>query len=97
MSGILAVLTMLGSCADDNLGRNEQQGNLGTAVSFNVSDAQGEAIQAASAKAAAGMPLTRTSFADGLALQDLTPEDLTLQKLASMARMPKASASSRAL
>lgn len=82
MSGILAVLTMLGSCADDNLGRNEQQGNLGTAVSFNVSDAQGEAIQAASAKAAAGMPLTRTSFADGLALQDLTPEDLTLQKLA---------------
>lgn len=69
------------SCADDDLAGNEAQGDRGTAVSFNVSDAQYGAQQAAGAKAAAGMPVTRAAFTDRLSMQGLTPEDLTTQKL----------------
>lgn len=74
--GILASLGMLASCADDDLAGNEAQGDRGTAVSFNVSDAQYDAQQAA-----AGMPVTRAAFADNLSMQGLTPGDLTTQKI----------------
>lgn len=63
----------LASCADDDIA-SDTKGDRGTAVSFNVSDAQYDARQPA------GAP-TRAAFAESLAQQDLTPEDLTVQKL----------------
>ncbi|MFC2319251.1 MAG: fimbrillin family protein, partial [Segatella oulorum] len=50
-------------------------------VAFNVSEKQDEAQDQAKAAAKAGQPMTRAAFANQLALQNLAPEDLTMQKL----------------
>ncbi len=71
----------LGSCAEDLVNGGENGGDNDAAVTFNVSSAQDDA-QAAAAKAMPGLPVTRAAFAGQLALQNLTPEDLTMQKLA---------------
>ena len=76
---VLAGLT-LGSCAEEDLG-NRNSGDKGAAVTFNVSSAQDEA-QAAAAKAMPGMPVTRAAFSEQLGMMNLTPENLTSQKLA---------------
>ncbi|MGP1453147.1 MAG: fimbrillin family protein [Segatella oris] len=76
---VLAGLT-LGSCAEEDLG-NRNGGDKGTAVTFNVSSAQDDA-QAAAAKAMPGMPVTRAAFCEQLGMMNLTPENLTSQKLA---------------
>ena len=70
----------LGSCAEEDLG-NRNDGDKGTAVTFNVSSAQDDA-QAAAAKAMPGMPVTRAAFSEQLGMMNLTPENLTSQKLA---------------
>ena len=88
LSGMFASLGMLASCADDDLanGGDKSDGDKGTAVTFNVSDAQDDAQNAmvtpvaGNTRAFAG-PVTRVAFANGLAMQGLTPEDLTSQKL----------------
>lgn len=88
LSGMLASLGMLASCADDDLanGGGKNDGDKGTAVTFNVSNAQDDAQNAmvtpvaGNTRAFAG-PVTRVGFANGLAMQGLTPEDLTSQKL----------------
>ena len=88
LSGIFASLGMLASCADDDLanGGGKNDGDKGTAVTFNVSNAQDDAQNAmvtpvaGNTRAFAG-PVTRVGFANGLAMQGLTPEDLTSQKL----------------
>lgn len=85
---MFASLGMLASCADDDLanGGDKSDGDKGTAVTFNVSDAQDDAQNAmvtpvaGNTRAFAG-PVTRVGFANGLAMQGLTPEDLTSQKL----------------
>ncbi len=85
---MFASLGMLASCADDDLanGGDKSDGDKGTAVTFNVSDAQDDAQNAmvtpvaGNTRAFAG-PVTRVAFANGLAMQGLTPEDLTSQKL----------------
>ena len=85
---MLASLGMLASCADDDLanGGGKNDGDKGTAVTFNVSNAQDDAQNAmvtpvaGNTRAFAG-PVTRVGFANGLAMQGLTPEDLTSQKL----------------
>ena len=76
---VLAGLT-LGSCAEEDLG-NRNSGDKGTAVTFNVSSAQDDA-QAVAAKAMPGMPVTRAAFSEQLGMMNLTPENLTSQKLA---------------
>ena len=76
---VLAGLT-LGSCAEEDLG-NRNSDDKGTAVTFNVSSAQDDA-QAAAAKAMPGMPVTRAAFSEQLGMMNLTPENLTSQKLA---------------
>ena len=76
---VLAGLT-LGSCAEEDLG-NRNSGDKGVAVTFNVSSAQDDA-QAAAAKAMPGMPVTRAAFCEQLGMMNLTPENLTSQKLA---------------
>ena len=76
---VLAGLT-LGSCAEEDLG-NRNSGDKGTAVTFNVSSAQDDA-QAAAAKAMPGLPVTRAAFSEQLGMMNLTPENLTSQKLA---------------
>ena len=76
---VLAGLT-LGSCAEEDLGNRNDDGK-GTAVTFNVSSAQDDA-QAAAAKAMPGMPVTRAAFSEQLGMMNLTPENLTSQKLA---------------
>ena len=76
---VLAGLT-LGSCAEEDLG-NRNDGDKGAAVTFNVSSAQDDA-QAAAAKAMPGMPVTRAAFSEQLGMMNLTPENLTSQKLA---------------
>ena len=76
---VLAGLT-LGSCAEEDLG-NRNGGDKGTAVTFNVSSAQDDA-QAAAAKVMPGMPVTRAAFSEQLGMMNLTPENLTSQKLA---------------
>ena len=76
---VLAGLT-LGSCAEEDLG-NRNSGDKGTAVTFNVSSAQDD-VQAAAAKAMPGMPVTRAAFCEQLGMMNLTPENLTSQKLA---------------
>ena len=76
---VLAGLT-LGSCAEEDLG-NRNDGDKGVAVTFNVSSAQDDA-QAAAAKAMPGMPVTRAAFSEQLGMMNLTPENLTSQKLA---------------
>ena len=77
---VLAGLT-LGSCAEEDLG-NRNDGDKGVAVTFNVSSAQDDAQQAAAAKAMPGMPVTRAAFSEQLSMMNLTPENLTSQKLA---------------
>ena len=88
LSGIFASLGMLVSCADNDLayGGGKNDGDKGTAVSFNVSIAQDDAQNAMVAPAAGNTrafagSVTRASFANGLAMLGLTPEDLTSQKL----------------
>ncbi|AGB27888.1 hypothetical protein Prede_0520 [Prevotella dentalis DSM 3688] len=73
----------LGSCANEDLGKDNDKngGDKGAAVSFNVSEAQNDA-QAAAAKAMPGVPMTRAAFSEQLGMMNLTPEDLTTQKLA---------------
>ena len=70
----LAALTF-GSCADDDV-TSSLDGDKGANVSFNVSQAQDNAQAAAK-----GMPVTRASFTNELALQGLTPADLPSQKI----------------
>ena len=70
----LAALTF-GSCADDDV-TSGTDGDKGANVSFNVSQAQDNAQAAAK-----GMPVTRASFTNELALQGLTPADLPSQKI----------------
>ena len=66
---------VLFACADKDVETNENNGKA--LVAFNVSTVQDQAKAAAKA----GLPMTRTAFANQLALQNLTPEDLTMQKL----------------
>lgn len=86
--GIFASLGMLAFCADDDLanGGGKEDGDRGTAVTFTVSDVQDDAQNAMFAPVAGntrafGGEVTRTVFADALAMQGLTPGDLTTQKL----------------
>ena len=89
LSGMFVSLGMLASCADDDLanGGGKNGGDKGTAVTFNVSDAQEDAQKAmvmtvaGNTRAFAGA-VSRVGFEGGLAIQGLTPEDLTSQKLA---------------
>ncbi|MGP1437144.1 MAG: fimbrillin family protein, partial [Phocaeicola sp.] len=79
LSGMLISLGMLTSCTNDDLVNGRQTGgDKGVAVTFHVSDAQAEAQNVA---ASFGGAVTRAAFADGLAVQSLTPEDLTSRKL----------------
>ena len=72
----------LGSCANEDLGKDNDKngGDKGAAVSFNVSEAQDDAQ--AAAKAMPGVPVTRAAFSEQLGMMNLTPADLTTQKLA---------------
>lgn len=88
LSGIFASLGMLASCAEDDLanGGGKNDGDKGTAVTFNVSNAQDDAQNAMVTPVAGNTraftgPVTRVGFANGLAMQGLTPEDLISQKL----------------
>ena len=63
------------ACADKDVETNDNNGKA--LVAFNVSTAQDQAQAAAKSN----QPVTRTAFAHQLALQDLAPEDLTMQKL----------------
>ena len=78
--GSLALLTFA-ACADDDLG-NGSDGDKDTHVSFIVSQAQDNTPNGNNAQAAMlkTMPGTRALFTHQLALQGLTPEDLTTQK-----------------
>ena len=67
------------ACADKDVETNDN--NDKALVTFNVSAVQSKAQDQAKAVAKAGLPMTRTAFANQLALQNLTPEDLTMQKL----------------
>ncbi|MFB9897662.1 fimbrillin family protein [[Hallella] seregens] len=86
MSVCLAGLTgfggfFLGSCANEDLGKNlGEEGDRNAAVAFNVSEAQDDAQTAA--KAMPGVPVTRAAFSEQLGMMNLTPADLTTQKLA---------------
>ena len=63
------------ACSDKDIDSNENNGKA--LVAFNVSETQDQAQAAAKAN----QPVTRAAFAHQLALQDLAPEDLTMQKL----------------
>ena len=63
------------ACSDKDIDSNENNGKA--LVAFNVSEKQDQAQAAAKA----AQPMTRAAFANQLALQDLAPEDLTMQKL----------------
>ena len=67
------------ACADKDVETNENNGKA--LVTFNVSAVQSKAQDQAKAAAKAGLPMTRAAFANQLALQNLAPEDLTMQKL----------------
>ena len=67
------------ACSDKDIDSNENNGKA--LVTFNVSAVQSKAQDQAKAAAKAGLPMTRTAFANQLALQNLAPEDLTMQKL----------------
>ena len=67
------------ACADKDVETNDNNGKA--LVTFNVSAVQSKAQDQAKAAAKAGLPMTRAAFANQLALQNLTPEDLTMQKL----------------
>ena len=66
---------VLFACADKDVETNDN--NSKALVAFNVSETQDQAQAAAKSN----QPVTRAAFAHQLALQDLTPEDLTMQKL----------------
>ena len=70
---------VLFACADKDVETNDNNGKA--LVTFNVSAVQSKAQDQAKAAAKVGLPMTRTAFANQLALQNLTPEDLTMQKL----------------
>ena len=70
---------VLFACADKDVETNDNNGKA--LVAFNVSAVQSKAQEQVKAAAKAGLPMTRTAFTHQLALQDLTPEDLTMQKL----------------
>ena len=63
------------ACSDKDIDSNENNGKA--LVAFNVSEKQDQAQAAAKSN----QPVTRAAFANQLALQDLAPEDLTMQKL----------------
>ena len=63
------------ACSDKDIDSNDNNGKA--LVAFNVSEKQDQAQAAAKAN----QPMTRAAFANQLALQDLAPEDLTMQKL----------------
>ena len=63
------------ACSDKDIDSNENNGKA--LVAFNVSEKQDQEQAAAKAN----QPVTRAAFANQLALQDLAPEDLTMQKL----------------
>ena len=63
------------ACSDKDIDSNENNGKA--LVAFNVSEKQDQAQAAAKAC----LPMTRAAFTHQLALQDLAPEDLTMQKL----------------
>ena len=63
------------ACADKDVESNDNNGKA--LVAFNVSEKQDQAQAAAKSN----QPMTRAAFANQLALQDLAPEDLTMQKL----------------
>ena len=63
------------SCADKDIETDDSNGKA--LVAFNVSETQDQ-VQAG---AKSYGPISRTAFTRELALQDLTPEDLTMQKL----------------
>ena len=67
------------ACADKDVETNDNNGKA--LVAFNVSTAQAKAQDQAQTAAKSNQPVTRTAFANQLALQNLTPEDLTMQKL----------------
>ena len=70
---------VLFACADKDVETNDNNGKA--LVTFNVSAVQSKAQDQAKAAAKAGLPMTRAVFANQLALQNLAPEDLTMQKL----------------
>ena len=70
---------VLFACADKDVETNDNNGKA--LVTFNVSAVQSKAQEQAKAAAKAGLPMTRAAFANQLALQNLAPEDLTMQKL----------------
>ena len=63
------------ACSDKDIDSNENNGKA--LVAFNVSEKQDQAQAAAKSN----QPMTRAAFTHQLALQNLTPEDLTMQKL----------------
>ena len=63
------------ACSDKDIDSNENNGKA--LVAFNVLEKQDQAQAAAKSN----QPVTRAAFASQLALQDLAPEDLTMQKL----------------
>ena len=70
---------VLFACADKDVETNDNNGKA--LVTFNVSAVQSKAQDQAKAAAKASLPMTRAAFANQLALQNLAPEDLTMQKL----------------
>ena len=63
------------ACSDKDIDLNENNGKA--LVAFNVLEQQDQAQAAAKSN----QPMTRAAFTHQLALQDLAPEDLTMQKL----------------
>ena len=63
------------ACSDKDIDSNENNGKA--LVAFNVSETQDQAQAGAKSYG----PISRAAFANQLALQDLAPEDLTMQKL----------------
>ena len=85
--GLCATMGWLASCSDDDFANGTgHDGDKGASVSFTVSDLQDDAPQSAAApvaqlaKAYKG-EISQASFANSLAMQGLTVEDLTTQKL----------------
>lgn len=74
--GMLAGALLPVACATDVLDATDGGGDKEAGVAFNVTMAQDEA-----AKYATANPTTRAAFAEGLSLQGLTPEDLTVRQL----------------
>ncbi|WP_019968725.1 fimbrillin family protein [Segatella maculosa] len=71
----LTVGFTLFSCADKDIETDDSNGKA--LVAFNVSETQDQAQAGAKAYG----PISRAAFTRELAVQDLTPEDLTMQKL----------------